>query len=52
MDQRNLITKTFIADIAAEGENDWQENVRKIAQAHDVSARTVYAALKEVGQVC
>jgi hypothetical protein len=52
VDQRNLITKTFIADIAAEGENNWRENVRKLAQAHDVSARTVYAALKEVGQVC
>jgi hypothetical protein len=38
-------------------ENDRQENVRKLSQAHDVSARTVYAtlrsgkALKEVGQV-
>ncbi len=34
-----------IADIAAEGENDRRENVRKLAQAHDVSARTVYDAL-------
>jgi hypothetical protein len=38
-DQRNLIT------MAAEVENDWRENVRKLAQAHDVSARTIYAAL-------
>ncbi len=44
-DQRNLITKASIADMAAEVENDRQENVRKLAQAHDVSARTVYAAL-------
>ncbi len=44
-DQRNLITKASIADIAAQGENDQQENVRKLAQAYDVSARMVYAAL-------
>jgi hypothetical protein len=25
-------------------ENDWRESVRKLAQAHDVSARMVYAA--------
>ncbi len=31
--------------MAAEVENDQRENVRKLAQAHDVSARTVYAAL-------
>jgi hypothetical protein len=31
--------------MAAEVENDRQENVRKLAQAHDVSARTVYATL-------
>jgi hypothetical protein len=31
--------------MAAELENDRQENVRKLAQALDVSARTVYAAL-------
>jgi hypothetical protein len=31
--------------MAAELENDRRENVRKLAQALDVSARTVYAAL-------
>ncbi len=57
-DQRNLITKSYIADMAAEVENDWRENVRKLAQAHDVSARKGLRhshengeALKEVGQV-
>jgi hypothetical protein len=36
-DQRNLTAKAFIADIAAEVENDWRESVMKLAQAHDVS---------------
>ncbi len=40
-DQRNLNTKAP----ATEVENDRQENVRKLTRAHDVSARTVYAAL-------
>jgi hypothetical protein len=31
--------------MAAEVENDRRVNVRKLTQAHDVSARTVYAAL-------
>jgi hypothetical protein len=31
--------------MAAELENDRRENVRKLAQAQDVSAKTVYAAL-------
>ncbi len=31
--------------MAAEVENDRRENVRKLAQAHDMSARTVYATL-------
>jgi hypothetical protein len=26
-------------------ENDWRENVRKLAQAHDVLARAVHGAL-------
>ncbi len=44
-DQRNLNTKASITKMAAEVENDRREIVRKLAQAHDVSARTVYAAL-------
>jgi hypothetical protein len=31
--------------MAAELENERRENVTKLSQAHDVSARTVYAAL-------
>jgi hypothetical protein len=50
-DQRNLITKASIADIAAEGKNDRRENVRKLAQAHDVSARMVYAALMRTAKL-
>jgi hypothetical protein len=42
--------------MAAEMENDQRKSVRKLAQAHDVSARTIHAlsrlpeAFKEVGQ--
>jgi hypothetical protein len=50
-DQRNLNTKASIADMAAELENDWQENVRKLSQALDVSARTVYAALMRTAKL-
>ncbi len=34
-DQGNLSAKASIADMAAEVENDWRENVSKLAQAHD-----------------
>ncbi len=44
-DQRNLNTKASIANMAAELENDRRENVTKLSQAHDMSAKTVYAAL-------
>ncbi len=37
--------------MAAEVENDQRENVRKLAQAHDVSARTVYAALMRTAKL-
>ncbi len=37
--------RALIAYSAAEVENDRQESVRKLAQAHDVMARTVYAPL-------
>jgi hypothetical protein len=50
-DQINLITKAFIADIAAEVENDRQKNVKKLAQAPDMLARTVYAALMRTAKV-
>ncbi len=32
-------------------ENDRRENVRKLAQAHDVSAKTVYAALMRMAKL-
>jgi hypothetical protein len=50
-DQRNLITKASITNIIAEGENDRRENVRKLAQAHDMLARTVYAALMRTAKL-
>ncbi len=50
-DQRNLISKASIAKIATEMGNDRRENVRKFAQAHDVSARMVYAALMRMAKV-
>jgi hypothetical protein len=56
-DQRNLTTTVSIANIAAEVENDCLENVMKLAQAHDVSVKTVHATLtricpfQEVGQL-
>jgi hypothetical protein len=34
-----------IADIAAEVENDRQESVMKLTQAHEVSAKMVHATL-------
>jgi hypothetical protein len=37
--------------MAAKLENDRQENVRKLAQALDVSARTVYAALMRTAKL-
>ncbi len=51
VDQRNLNTTTCIAEIAAELENDRRENVRKLSQAYDVSARTVYAALMRTAKL-
>jgi hypothetical protein len=50
-DQRNFNTKASITDMAAEVENDQRENVRKLAQALDVSARTVYAALMRTARL-
>jgi hypothetical protein len=46
-DQRNLITKASITDMAAKVENDWRENIRKLSRAHDVSSRMVYAELSK-----
>jgi hypothetical protein len=50
-DLRNLITEASIADMAAEVENDQRENVRKLSQPHDVSARMVYAALMRTAKL-
>ncbi len=49
--QRNLNTKASIVDMAAELENDRRENVTKLSQTHDVSARTVYAALMRMAKL-
>jgi hypothetical protein len=51
VDQRILITKASIADMALEVENDWRENVSKLSQAHDVSARMVYATLMRMAKL-
>jgi hypothetical protein len=37
--------------MATEVENDQRENFRKLAQAHDVSARTVYAAVMRTAKL-
>jgi hypothetical protein len=50
-DQRKLTARALIADIAAKVENDRRDRVRKLAQAHDVSARTVYAALMRTAKL-
>ncbi len=50
-DQRKLTARALIADIAAEVENDRRESVRKLTQAHDVSAITVYAALMRTAKL-
>ncbi len=47
-DQRNLTATVSIADIAAKVEKDHQESVMKLAQAHDVSAKTVHATLHKI----
>jgi hypothetical protein len=44
-DQINLSTTVSIANIAAEVENDRLESVMKLAQAHDVSVKTVHVTL-------
>jgi hypothetical protein len=44
-DQRNLITKASIAGIATKVENDHRESDMKLAQDHNVSAKTVHGTL-------
>ncbi len=44
-DQRNLTVMVSIDGITAEVENDHQESVMKLAQAHDVLAKMVHATL-------
>ncbi len=50
-DQRKLTARALITDSAAEVENDRRESVRKLAQAHDVSARKVYAAVMRTAKL-
>ncbi len=44
-DQRNLTVKASVANVAAEVENDQQESVMQLNQAHDLLAKTVHATL-------
>jgi hypothetical protein len=44
-DQRILNAKASITNIGTEVENDHWESVRKLAQAHDVSAKMVHTTL-------
>ncbi len=44
-DQRNLITKTSITEIAPEVENEQQESVLKLAQVHDMLVKMVHVTL-------
>jgi hypothetical protein len=37
--------------MATKVENDRRENVRKLAQAHDASVRTIYAALMRTAKL-
>jgi hypothetical protein len=50
-DQRKLTARALIAYSATELENDRRESVRKLAQAHDASARMVYAALMRTAKL-
>jgi hypothetical protein len=50
-DQRKLTARALIAYSATKVENDRRESVRKLAQAHDVSARMVYAALMRTAKL-
>jgi hypothetical protein len=50
-DQRKLTARALITDSTAEVENNRPESVRKLAQAHDASARTVYAALMRMAKL-
>jgi hypothetical protein len=43
--------RALIAYSDAEVENDRRESVRKLAQAHDVSARMVYASLMRTAKL-
>jgi hypothetical protein len=42
---RNLSAKASITDITAEVENDQQESVMKLAQAHEMLAKIIHSAL-------
>ncbi len=44
-DQRNFTATVSITDIADKVESDHRESVMKLAQAHDVSIKTVHATL-------
>jgi hypothetical protein len=39
--------QTFVTDVATQGANDRRVTVRKLAEAHDVSTKTILASLHE-----
>jgi hypothetical protein len=45
VDQRNLNAKASFADITAKVKNNQLENVRKLAQAHDMTTKRVHVTL-------
>ncbi len=47
-DHRHLSAKIFITNVAAKEENDQWESARKLAQAHDMSIKTIHATLHRV----
>ncbi len=46
-DQRHLMAKASITDIAAEVENDRRKSARKLSQTQDVSTKTVQTTLSK-----
>ncbi len=56
-DQRHLNPKVFIADIAAEVENDRLESARKLSQIHGMTITVIHATLHRIwssprGRLC
>jgi hypothetical protein len=50
-DQRKFTSRALFANGTAEVENDQRESVRKLTQAHDMTARTIYTALMRTAKL-